>query len=139
MQTIHRALTKQPYSTISTVPTLASYYTYTLKIEGGRISVNWLKNNFNELHEDLEDRTNEVIDQYVRAYIMRKILKEGARKVATTSSGLQQMRETKLGICYIFHALPGDVSGHDTECGVDRWLSAPVVVMGLGWRVNTRP
>lgn len=31
------------------------------KFESGRISVNWLKDNFNELLEDPEDQTNEVI------------------------------------------------------------------------------
>ncbi|MBA0756178.1 hypothetical protein Gogos_019848 [Gossypium gossypioides] len=40
------------------------------KFEGGWISMNWLKDNFNEL---LEDRTDEVIQQYARAYIMRLI------------------------------------------------------------------
>ncbi|KAK5793886.1 hypothetical protein PVK06_035057 [Gossypium arboreum] len=40
------------------------------KFEGGGISMNRLKDNFNEL---LEDRTEEVIQQYTRAYIMRLI------------------------------------------------------------------
>ncbi|XP_016730063.1 protein MAIN-LIKE 1-like [Gossypium hirsutum] len=40
------------------------------KFEGDQISMNWFKANFDEL---LEDRTEEVIQQYDRAYIMRLI------------------------------------------------------------------
>ncbi|XP_040942343.1 protein MAIN-LIKE 2-like [Gossypium hirsutum] len=41
------------------------------KFEGDWISMNWLKDNFNELPKDLENQTEEVIEQYARAYIMR--------------------------------------------------------------------
>ncbi|MBA0626715.1 hypothetical protein Godav_004330 [Gossypium davidsonii] len=40
------------------------------KFEGCQISMNWLKDNFNELPKDPKDRIGEVI-QYARAYIMR--------------------------------------------------------------------
>ncbi|XP_017644631.1 serine/threonine-protein phosphatase 7 long form homolog [Gossypium arboreum] len=40
------------------------------KFKSGRISINWLKDNFDELPEN---RTEEVIEQYARAYIMRLI------------------------------------------------------------------
>ncbi|MBA0701675.1 hypothetical protein Goari_020596, partial [Gossypium aridum] len=34
------------------------------KFNGGRISMNWLKDNFNELPENLKDQTDDVIAQY---------------------------------------------------------------------------
>ncbi|MBA0735551.1 hypothetical protein Gogos_019390, partial [Gossypium gossypioides] len=37
--------------------------------KGGRILINWLKGNFDELFEDSKDQTEEVIQQYARAYI----------------------------------------------------------------------
>ncbi|KAK5846488.1 hypothetical protein PVK06_002778 [Gossypium arboreum] len=43
------------------------------KFKGGRILINWLKGNFDELLEDSKDRTEEVIQQYARAYIIRLI------------------------------------------------------------------
>ncbi|KAG8496570.1 hypothetical protein CXB51_007683 [Gossypium anomalum] len=58
------------------------------KFKGGRILIKWLKGNFDELPEDSEDRTKEVV---------------------TTSSGLQLLRETKLKICHIVHVILGDV------------------------------
>ncbi|KAK5844747.1 hypothetical protein PVK06_000888 [Gossypium arboreum] len=61
----------------------------------------------------------------------QKISKFGTRKVAITSSGLQCIYETKLGICHIVYIIPGDVSGHATECDVDRWLSTPTTVVSL--------
>ncbi|KAH1064219.1 hypothetical protein J1N35_029206 [Gossypium stocksii] len=42
-----------------------------------------------------------------------------------------KFKETKLRICRIVHVIPGDVLGHSTECGVDRWLSAPAAVVGM--------
>ncbi|KAH1039170.1 hypothetical protein J1N35_040913 [Gossypium stocksii] len=35
--------------------------------------MNWLKDNFDELPKDPEDRTEEVIQQYAQAYIMKLI------------------------------------------------------------------
>ncbi|MBA0723216.1 hypothetical protein Golax_003818 [Gossypium laxum] len=43
------------------------------KFEGCQISMNWLKDNFNELPKDPKDLIGEVIQQYARAYIMRLI------------------------------------------------------------------
>ncbi|KAH1092056.1 hypothetical protein J1N35_019313 [Gossypium stocksii] len=43
------------------------------KFESGRISTNWLKDNFHELVEDPEDRMEEVIQQYAQAHIMTLI------------------------------------------------------------------
>ncbi|MBA0614969.1 hypothetical protein Godav_015172, partial [Gossypium davidsonii] len=65
------------------------------KFEGGWISMNWLKDNFNELPKDLEDRTDE------------------------------------LGVCRIVYVILGDVLGHATKCGINRWLSAPTAIVGV--------
>ncbi|KAK5833236.1 hypothetical protein PVK06_017054 [Gossypium arboreum] len=60
----------------------------------------------------------------------RQISKFGACKVATTSSGLQWLRETKLGIYHIVHVISRDVSSHEPEVNVDRWNHGPSY-MGL--------
>ncbi|KAK5811309.1 hypothetical protein PVK06_026638 [Gossypium arboreum] len=88
--------------------------------------MNWLKDNFNELFGDPEDRRKEVIQQYTRAYIMMLI---GGILIPEKSQNL--VYETKLGIYHIVHVISGDVLGHTTECGVDRWLSAPIAVVSL--------
>ncbi|KAG8473404.1 hypothetical protein CXB51_035706 [Gossypium anomalum] len=41
------------------------------------------------------------------------------------------MRKTKLGVCRLVYVILGAVSGHGTECNVNRWLPAPTKVMGL--------
>ncbi|KAH1072878.1 hypothetical protein J1N35_025206 [Gossypium stocksii] len=83
------------------------------KFEGDRISMNWLKDNFDELSED---RTEEVIQQYDRAYTMRLI---GGILMPDKSKIL--MHETKLRSCRIVHVISRDVSGYEPEVDVDRW------------------
>ncbi|KAK5811085.1 hypothetical protein PVK06_026404 [Gossypium arboreum] len=52
-------------------------------------------------------------------------------KVATTPSRLQRIRTTKLGINRVGHVVPRVVSGNRTGQDVNRWLSAPTIVMGV--------
>ncbi|MBA0648088.1 hypothetical protein Goklo_015874, partial [Gossypium klotzschianum] len=40
-------------------------------------------------------------------------------------------RETELGVCCIIYLILGDVSGHATKCGINRWLFALAAVVGL--------